>query len=29
MIDEGDFWAFVMLIVIVSGVINCTASVFS
>ena len=29
MIDEGDFWGFVLLITIISGVIQCTGSIFS
>jgi len=29
MIDEGDFWAFAWLVVIICGVIQCTGAVFS
>ena len=29
MIDEGDFWGFVLLVVSVSGVIQCTGSIFT
>ena len=29
MIDEGDFWGFVLLIAVISGVIQCTGAVLS